>query len=135
MADQTLAGFRKQLTDIARENADRMALIEKRSAQNLKDASEKSQKQMTTVSAVVVRLNERNRKVKEAGGWDLKDKDQQSVLAVGELEDEEADQRNEVSWEQPPAPPAPLPAGPAGRHAQQDDDLDEDDYSSNNWLR
>lgn len=43
MADHTLAGFRKQLTDIARENADRMALIEKRSAQNLKDASEKSQ--------------------------------------------------------------------------------------------
>lgn len=134
MADYTLDAFRRQLSTISREAADRMALIEKRASESLTEATEKSDKQMKTVEAVMVRLNDRNRRIREEGGWDRGDRDQEQAV-FGAVEDEEDDAITSAPGYPPPAsePRAPGPA--ASRHPRRDDDFDEDDYAVNNWLR
>ncbi len=134
MAEGGLAGFRKRVTEIGRENADRMALIDRRSARQAEDAKSGNEKQMKHVSAVAVRLNERNRRIKDAGGWDVEaDKDADAVFAFGQMDDdEEADQAAAPpAWAAHPKPSVQFP----GRHAKRDDGFDEDDFSSSNWLR
>lgn len=133
MDQSGLASFRNQLTNISRENADRMALIEKRATEQAQQAKAQSDKQMKTVSAVVVRLNERNRRIKDAGGWDVKDSDEDRVLTFGQLDDDESGLESEPTI--PAWSPPEIPAPPAGRHARRSEDFDDEDYSSTNWLR
>lgn len=132
MDQSALASFRNQLTNISREHADRMALIEKSAAEQARRAKAQSDKQMKTVSAVVVRLNERNRRIKDAGGWDIKDSDQDRAMVFGHLDDESGVESEPTipAWS-----PPEISAPPASRHDRRSEGFDDDDYSSTNWLR
>ncbi|MEU8412814.1 hypothetical protein AB0C24_08510 [Amycolatopsis japonica] len=155
-SEDALAAMKSKLANLESENSARMALLDKRREEALAEAKEKFDKQSKIQGGVIVRLQERNRKAKAAGGWATESTLSEKVEDDGDFGFEEDEAENErragyrTAEEQPvafrpPAPPAPTPPPPAqapvpeerpaGRHrraaAARGDD---DDFANTDWL-
>ncbi|KFZ82807.1 hypothetical protein ED92_02540 [Amycolatopsis sp. MJM2582] len=156
-SEDALAALKSKLANLESENSARMALLDKRREEALAEAKEKFDKQSKIQGGVIVRLQERNRKAKAAGGWATESTLSEKVEDDGDFGFEEDEAENErragyrtaeeqpvayrppappVQAPTPPPPPAPVPEErPAGRHrraaAARGDD---DDFANTDWL-
>ncbi len=155
-SEDALAAMKSRLANLESENSARMALLDKRREEALAEAKEKFDKQSKIQGGVIVRLQERNRKAKAAGGWATESTLSEKVEDDGDFGFEEDEAENErragyrtaeeapVAYRPPaspaptppPPPPAPAPEErPAGRHrraaAARGDD---DDFANTDWL-
>jgi len=156
-SEDALAAMKSRLADLESENSARMALLDKRREEALAESKEKFDKQAKIQGGVIVRLQERNRKAKAAGGWATEATLAEKVEDDGDFGFEEDETENErragyrtadeppVSF-RPPAPPVPTPPPPppppapvpeerpAGRHRRAAARGDDDDFANTDWL-
>ncbi|KZB82094.1 hypothetical protein [Amycolatopsis regifaucium] len=155
-SEDALAAMKSRLAALESENSARMALLDKRREEALAESKEKFDKQAKIQGGVIVRLQERNRKAKAAGGWATESTLAEKVEDDGDFGFEEDEAENErragyrtaeeppIAYRPPapsappasPPPPAPVPEErPAGRHrraaAARGDD---DDFANTDWL-
>ncbi|MFJ8910445.1 hypothetical protein [Amycolatopsis sp. NPDC102389] len=156
-SEDALAAMKSKLANLESENSARMALLDKRREEALAEAKEKFDKQSKIQGGVIVRLQERNRKAKAAGGWATESTLSEKVEDDGDFGFEEDETENErragyrtaeeppIAYrppspapQTPPPPPVPAPVTeerPAGRHrraaAARGDD---DDFANTDWL-
>ncbi|MFI7118236.1 hypothetical protein [Amycolatopsis sp. NPDC049868] len=156
-SEDALAAMKSKLANLESENSARMALLDKRREEALAEAKEKFDKQSKIQGGVIVRLQERNRKAKAAGGWATESTLSEKVEDDGDFgfEEDEAEKERRAGYRTaeeppvvyrppapsvpasaPPPPPAPAPEErPAGRHrraaAARGDD---DDFANTDWL-
>ncbi|WET80320.1 hypothetical protein P3102_03445 [Amycolatopsis sp. QT-25] len=153
-SEDALAAMKSRLAGLESENSARMALLDKRREEALAEAKEKFDKQSKTQGGVIVRLQERNRKAKAAGGWATEATLGEKAEDDGDFGFEEDEAENErragyrTADEPPsayrPAPPAPqgpppplAPVAeerPAGRHRRAAARGDDDDFADTDWL-
>jgi len=146
--------MRAELDGLVREQADRQALQERKSADIKAKSEEYMQKQVKAAERYVEHRRELGRREKEAGGWATEKtlSERNNVIAFGP-EDEPAVSKPS-GYEQfesspprpepaPPTPPLPEPevaADPSpaarrrGRHARSEPGFDDDDFSNNSWM-
>ncbi len=156
-SEDALAAMRSKLASLDSENSARMALLDKRREEALAEAKEKTDKQAKIQGGVIVRLQERNRKAKAAGGWATESTVGEKVEDDGDFGFEEDESENErragyraadeppaayrppvpAPQAPPPPPPPPVPvpeAPPAGRHRRAAARGDDDDFANTDWL-
>ncbi|EME60550.1 hypothetical protein [Amycolatopsis decaplanina] len=155
-SEDALAAMKSKLASLESENSARMALLDKRREEALAEAKEKFDKQSKIQGGVIVRLQERNRKAKAAGGWATESTLGEKVEDDGDFGFEEDEAENErragyrtaeeppVAYRPPvpavppppPPPPAPVPEErPAGRHRRATAARgDDDDFANTDWL-
>lgn len=155
-SEDALAAMKNKLAGLESENSARMALLDKRREEALAECKEKTDKQAKIQGGVIVRLQERNRKAKAAGGWATESTVGDKVEDDGDFGFEEDEAENErragyrtadepVAAHRPPVPtppapppppplPAPVPEAPsAGRHRRAASG-DDDDFANTDWL-
>jgi hypothetical protein len=149
-SEDALAAMKDKLAGLDAENSARMALLDRSRESALAESKEKLDKQAKIQGEVIVRLQERNRRAKKAGGWMTEATAGDTVEDddFGFEEDEaELDRRARYRTEdEPPArfapppaplspvpPPAPEPSRPAGRHRRTAAQSD-DDFADTDWL-
>ncbi|HET6289812.1 MAG TPA: hypothetical protein VFG15_24095 [Amycolatopsis sp.] len=152
-SEDALAAMKSKLASLESENSARMALLDKRREEALAEAKEKFDKQSKTQGGVIVRLQERNRKAKAAGGWATESTLSEKVEDDGDFgfEEDEAENERRAGYRTadeppiayrpaPPAPQAPPPPAPvaeerpAGRHRRAAARGDDDDFADTDWL-
>ncbi|QRP45347.1 hypothetical protein [Amycolatopsis sp. FDAARGOS 1241] len=147
-SQDALAAMRAKLATLDAESTARAALLDLSRADAVAESKEKLEKQGKIQGEVFVRLQERNRRAKAAGGW-------ATEKTVGDRYDDEGDfgfEEDETANERRAgfrtaeesglttgrrsAPdPAPAPAEPAGRHRRAAHAADDDgDFADTNWL-
>ncbi|MBB4686417.1 hypothetical protein [Amycolatopsis jiangsuensis] len=127
--DDALGAMRAKLASLEAENAARSGLLDRSRAEAVAESKEKLDKQARVQGEVFVRLQERNRRAKAAGGWATEstvgDRDH------GEMEfgfdDESAGDPEADRTANRPAPPA---AGRPRRRAEHDDES----FADTDWL-
>ncbi|WP_027928102.1 hypothetical protein [Amycolatopsis benzoatilytica] len=142
-----LAAMRAKLDSLEAENGARAALLDRNRSEAVAESKEKLDKQGRIQGEVFVRLQERNRRAKAAGGWATeattgeKDPDQ---VSFG-FEDDEAENERRAGYvpaEEPilprsntPPTTAPTPAAaPSGRHRRGMHHDEDEDYTNTDWL-
>lgn len=157
-SEDALAAMKSRLADLENENSARMALLDKRREEALAESKEKFDKQSKIQGGVIVRLQERNRKARAAGGWATESTVGDKVEDDGDFGFEEDKAENErragyraadeppVAYRPtpvpapqapppPPPPPVPVPEErPAGRHRRAAARGDDDDFANTDWL-
>jgi hypothetical protein len=154
--------MRAELDGLVREQADRQALQEQKSADIKAKSEEYMQKQVQAAERYVEHRRELGRREKEAGGWATEKtlSERSNVMALGPEEEPAAGaatgyeqfQSNQPRPEPaaagspepaPSAAPSPEPEvavepSPAarrrGRHARSESGFDDDDFSNNSWM-
>ncbi|MDT8909685.1 hypothetical protein [Amycolatopsis sp. PS_44_ISF1] len=144
-SEDALAAMRAKLSSLEAENTARSALLDRSREEAVAQSREKLEKQGKIQGAVFVRLQERNRRAKAAGGW-------ATESTVGEkpgtersfgFEDDDAGKDRRTGYRAPaepgdrPAPPKtePLPVPPgSGRHRREAANSDEADFADTDWL-
>ncbi|MGH3515923.1 MAG: hypothetical protein ACRDQ7_00585 [Haloechinothrix sp.] len=101
-----------------------------------KEDAAKQEQIAKSVSDARAAFEKANPKAKNA--WALPAREPENI-AFGQIEDDEDQEPAKVSapapWTPPRAAPPESTDARAGRHAKPANDFDEDDFSSNNWLR
>ncbi|MFI5606049.1 hypothetical protein [Amycolatopsis sp. NPDC051903] len=146
-SQDALAAMRAKLATLDAESSARAALLDRSRTEAVAESKEKLEKQGKIQGEVFVRLQERNRRAKAAGGW-------ATEKTVGDRHDDEDDfgfEEDETANERragfrPADEPelttgrrsalrsAPAPAEPAGRHRRAAHAADEDDFGDTDWL-
>jgi hypothetical protein len=152
--------MRAELDGLVREQADRQALQERKSADIKAKSQEYMEKQVKAAERYVEHRRELGRREKEAGGWATEKtlSERNTVIAFGPEDEpavskpsgyeqfESSASRTEPVARQEPAPsipPLPEPEvdgdpSPAarrrGRHARSESGFDDDDFSNNSWM-
>ncbi|MEV0065261.1 hypothetical protein [Amycolatopsis sp. NPDC050768] len=148
-SQDALAAMRAKLATLEAENSARSALLDRNRAEAVAESKEKLEKQGKIQGEVFVRLQERNRRAKAAGGWATEKtvgNRADDENDYGFEEDETENERRagfrtaddpEVRYGRRPAAPAPAeqPAEPSGRHRRAAHAVDDDtDFAETNWL-
>ncbi|WP_326568135.1 hypothetical protein VSH64_41195 [Amycolatopsis rhabdoformis] len=130
--------MRAKLATLEAENSARSAMLDRNRAEAVAESKEKLEKQGKIQGEVFVRLQERNRRAKAAGGWETEktvgDRAEENQFG---FEDDEAAQTGDVDVRyaaRPSAPAAPPPAEPSGRHRRAAHAVDDDDFADTDWL-
>lgn len=127
-----LVRLRSRFAEIERENADRMSLIEKRSAKALEESKDVGDTLRKQSSAMVVSLVERKKRADAAGGWGTAAALGDQVEKDGDFgfEDDEAENERRAGF----AAAKPEPARSPGWHRPRTEHAEEDDYANTDWL-
>jgi len=145
-----LAAMRAKLDSLEAENGARSALLDRNRSEAVAESKEKLDKQGRVQGEVFVRLQERNRRAKAAGGWQTEattGEKESDEVSFG-FEDDEAENERRAGYspaEEPalprpstPPPPPPPPVAPpspdAGRHRRGMHHDDDEDYTNTDWL-
>lgn len=120
--EDALAAMRAKLASLEAENTARSGLLDRSRAEAVAESKEKLDKQSRVQGEVFVRLQERSRRAKAAGGW-------ATESTVGEkpsgemkfgFDDEDAAHSSS--------------RGSRGRHAARSAEHDDEDYEDKDWL-
>jgi hypothetical protein len=152
-SEDALAALKNKLAGLESENSARMALLDKRREEAAAESKEKLEKQAKIQGEVFVRLQERNRRAKAAGGWvtesTVGDKNEDDTQFGFEEDEEEKDRRAgyrpadehplpasyRASAPPPPVQPPPAPVPEPGRHRRSAArSSDDDDFANTDWL-
>lgn len=133
-ADERLRRALDTIEGAAREQHERRALTERRLAETETKARAAFQKEIDSATRYADHMTELNRRKQEAGGWATEKtlSDKNNVMGFGPDEAERPPVASGVADERTESTAAP--ATRRGRHVRRDENFDDEDFSTTNWL-